>query len=120
MLNPQNIGPGQEQYEMFTPYAFPGRKKKKHCQYDYRDADGELFSCVAASLNTAREICRAWREKRTGRMSMRKSQTSLGDVRNSLSYISIVLLHNNLITQPQLNFKQALRFHFISDYSHST
>jgi hypothetical protein len=52
---------------MFTPYALPGRKKKEHCQYDYRDADGELFSCVAASLDAAREKCRAWREKRANR-----------------------------------------------------
>jgi hypothetical protein len=67
MLNPQNIGPGQEQYEMFSPSGRAGRNGERHCQYDYRGPDGELFSCVAASLEAAREKCRVWREKRARR-----------------------------------------------------
>jgi hypothetical protein len=75
MLHPQNIGPGQEQYEMFTSPGRAGGNGKKHCQYDYRDVDGELFSCVAASLEAAREKCRAWREKRQKRAPDKNSPT---------------------------------------------
>ena len=46
MLNPRAIGPGQEQHEMYTSNF----TKRKMCQYDYRDADGELFSCVKQTL----------------------------------------------------------------------
>jgi hypothetical protein len=50
MLNPQNLKPGQEQYETF--YSAILRKHK--VQYDYRDANGKLYSCVANSLKEAR------------------------------------------------------------------
>lgn len=33
--------PGTEQYEVF--YTGYGTRRKKHCQYDYRHTDGELF-----------------------------------------------------------------------------
>ena len=47
----------EERHEYFT-LALSPRRKKRLCQYDYRDADGELFSCVAPTL----EECRAKRD----------------------------------------------------------
>lgn len=46
----------EERHEYFTLTLSPRRKKL--CQYDYRDKDGELFSCVAPTL----EECRAKRD----------------------------------------------------------
>ena len=42
----------QERYEVFTMGY--GRKAKKMVQYDYRNNKGELFSCVAPTLEKAR------------------------------------------------------------------
>jgi hypothetical protein len=50
--------PGQEQYETFTSKI--GGKTKKYCQYDYRNADGELFSCVKPTLEACRAARDAW------------------------------------------------------------
>ena len=44
---------GEERHEYFTLSLSP-RRKKRLCQYDYRDADGELFSCVAPTLEECR------------------------------------------------------------------
>lgn len=54
--------PGQEQYEFY--YSGFGRKRRKRCQYDYRDMDGELFSCVRATLEECRKERDAWLQKR--------------------------------------------------------
>ncbi|WP_411330907.1 DUF3873 family protein [Desulfovibrio desulfuricans] len=56
-LNPSNLGNGCEQHEIFN---HPCRRGKKLCQYDYRHTDGELFSCVAATLADARAKRDAW------------------------------------------------------------
>lgn len=48
MLNPTTLKNGCEQYEKFT------RRGKSYIQYDYRDLDGELFSCVKPTLAEAR------------------------------------------------------------------
>ena len=53
--------PGQEQYEYFNTTI--GRKNVRKIQYDYRHKDGELFSCVANSLDEAREKRDQWMEK---------------------------------------------------------
>ena len=53
---------GQEQYEYFT--FGRGRSRKRRCQYDYRDTDGELFSCVTPTLEEARTRRDAWLEKK--------------------------------------------------------
>lgn len=47
---------GEERYTTFIAGAFRGRE---YYQYDYRAADGELFSCVAPTL----EGCRAKRDE---------------------------------------------------------
>lgn len=61
---------GEERYEYFTP-AFARRTKKRFCQYDYRDTDGELFSCVAPTLE---ECCRRrdeWLQRKTNKETKR-------------------------------------------------
>lgn len=68
MLNPQNCLPGQEQHEMYktsVPKVVNGKRTfPKHCAYDYRHTDGELFSCVAPTLEVARARRDAWLEQR--------------------------------------------------------
>lgn len=49
--------PGTEKYEKFS-WGLP-RKRKTSYQYDYRHIDGELFSCVAPTL----EQCRTRRDE---------------------------------------------------------
>jgi hypothetical protein len=60
MLDPKNLIPGHEQYEIFHAPSRRGKSGPERCQYDYRDRDGELFSCVAVSLEAAREKREAW------------------------------------------------------------
>lgn len=55
MLNPQNLRPGEEQYEVFT-----SRIGKRMVQYDYRDNDGTLFSCVRRTLGDCRNARNIW------------------------------------------------------------
>ena len=43
---------GAENHESFITRI--GRKKVKRIQYDYRHANGKLFSCVAKTLEAAR------------------------------------------------------------------
>lgn len=50
---------GQEQYEKFQS-GF-GRKKRTLVQYDYREkASGELFSCMASTLDGCRSKRDSW------------------------------------------------------------
>lgn len=58
MLNPKNLLPGEEQQEVF--FSGVGRRRKKMVQYDYRAADGELFSCVRLSLEACRRARNEW------------------------------------------------------------
>jgi hypothetical protein len=50
--------PGQEQHETFSRKI--GGKIKRYCQYDYRDFDGELFSCTKPTLDACREARDEW------------------------------------------------------------
>jgi len=50
--------PGSEQYEYYT-----NSQGEKRIQYDYRTPEGELFSCIALSLQFAREKRDAWFDK---------------------------------------------------------
>lgn len=54
--------PGTEQYEVF--YTGYRTRRKKHYQYDYRHTDGELFSCVCASLKECRQRRNEWLNKK--------------------------------------------------------
>lgn len=58
MLNPKNLLPGVEQHEIF--FAGVGRRGKKMVQYDYRAADGELFSCVRLTLEACLRARDEW------------------------------------------------------------
>jgi hypothetical protein len=58
MLDPKNCQPGHEQYEFFTAFG------KRRVQYDFRAMDGELFSTVADSLESARNRCALWQGAR--------------------------------------------------------
>lgn len=60
MLDPKNIGPGEEQYEYFRDRTM----KQGRCQYDYRDDDGMLFSCIRATLEDCRLARNLWLDKR--------------------------------------------------------
>lgn len=52
-----SAGNNQERYESFTIGG------KRMVQYDYRAADGKLFSCVAPSLEIARIRRDRWMEE---------------------------------------------------------
>lgn len=64
MLDPKNLKNNSEQFEEFYPAGKKRIPQNKMVQYDYRNGDGELFSCVAKSLSKAREKCSAWRMKK--------------------------------------------------------
>ena len=51
MLYPHLLENGNEQWEVYS------RKGKTFIQYDYRDNNGKLFSCVRPSL----EACRTYK-----------------------------------------------------------
>ena len=44
---------GEDRFEYFT--SGRGRKAKQKIQYDFRDYNGELFSCIANTLEEARQ-----------------------------------------------------------------
>ena len=52
---------GQEQYDTFTRRI--SGKTKKYFQYDYRHANGELFSCIKPTLEACRAARDAWLNK---------------------------------------------------------
>ncbi|WP_289393264.1 DUF3873 domain-containing protein [uncultured Duncaniella sp.] len=54
--------PGTEQYEVF--YTGNCTRRKKHYQYDYRHINGELFSCVCATLKECRQRRDEWLNKK--------------------------------------------------------
>lgn len=56
MLNPKNVAPGEEQHEYYKDRV----TKKRRCQYDYRDHDGTLFSCIRPSLEACRNARNEW------------------------------------------------------------
>ena len=60
MLNPQNVQNGQEQHEEY--YSNIARKYK--VQYDYRDTNGKLFSCIRNTLAECRIARDLWLEKK--------------------------------------------------------
>jgi hypothetical protein len=61
MLHPKDLKPGREQYEEYCSTI----TKVCQYQYDYRHTDGELFSCVASSLQECRERKNKWLKEKT-------------------------------------------------------
>lgn len=62
MLDPKKVQNGQEQHENFT-----AANKKRYTQYDYRDLNGELFSCVGKSLEECRRKKAEWLARKADR-----------------------------------------------------
>ena len=60
MLNPKNLGNGKEQIEIFRNRI----TKKKSVQYDYRDHDGELFSCIRSTIKDCWQAKVDWIKKK--------------------------------------------------------
>jgi len=56
MLDPLILKNGEEQFEEY----FSKISKKILFQYDYRDIDGELFSCVVKTKEEAKEKRDEW------------------------------------------------------------
>ena len=50
---------GQEQFETFKSRV----NKKTYVMYDYRDHDGNLFSCVCRTLEKCRKKRNEWLKK---------------------------------------------------------
>lgn len=60
-------GAGQENYVYFNLMPCL-RRKSRYCQYDYRhEADGELFSTVAPTLEICRERRDEWLKNKEGK-----------------------------------------------------
>lgn len=62
-LNPQKLQPCEEQYERY--YARVLHSRNYHddgyrVQYDYRDSDGELFTCVKRTVIECRQERDYW------------------------------------------------------------
>lgn len=60
---------GSEQFEKFQT-GF-GRRKRTLVQYDYRASDGELFSCVAPTLEECRCKRDGWLSEKEGKEAQR-------------------------------------------------
>ena len=59
MLDPKNIGLGQEQYKKLkAKFGAP------FILYDYKHTDGELFSCIKRTLAECRAARDEWIEKK--------------------------------------------------------
>ncbi len=60
MLDPKNCLAGQEQHEEFYSTTADAMR----IQYDYRSPEGQLFSCIAKSLEMSRQKRDRWLEVR--------------------------------------------------------
>jgi hypothetical protein len=60
MLDPKSLAPGEEQHERFQ---VPTRRNRFAYQYDYRNTDGELFSCARSTLKECRALRDQWIER---------------------------------------------------------
>lgn len=56
MINPHNLKNGQEQFEKFISSS----NKKEYVQYDYRDKNGNLFSCIKPTLDECQKERDKW------------------------------------------------------------
>ena len=54
---------GEDRHEYFTLSLSP-RRKKRLCQYDCRHTDGELFSCVAPTLEACQTKRNEWLQRK--------------------------------------------------------
>lgn len=61
-LDPKNCKNGQEQWEEFLSRVTARYEEKILVQYDYRNSNGKLFSCIARTLEEARQKRNKWAE----------------------------------------------------------
>lgn len=66
-VNGVSVCPTREELYEYFILAFARRTKKQFCQYDYRHEDGELFSCVAPTLEECRHRRDQWLNKKINR-----------------------------------------------------
>ena len=59
MLCPKNLQPLNEQFEEYKDY-----RGRNLCQYDYRAADGKLFSCVKKTYEECVNAKDEWLKER--------------------------------------------------------
>ena len=64
---------GQEQYEEYTDY-----RGNQLVQYDYRDTDGELFSCVKQTLEECRKKRDRWLQEKKQAIMKTIDQSAFG------------------------------------------
>lgn len=69
---------GEEKYERFS---FRDRPREFFYQYDYRHADGELFSCVKPSLKECREAREEWIKNNKAMNEKKKTRPEIEDVK---------------------------------------
>ena len=55
---------GAEKYEKYQSGI--GRKRRTLVQYDYRHVDGDIFSCVCATLEECRKKRDEWMKRKEG------------------------------------------------------
>lgn len=58
MLDPKILKPGEEQYEQFS------YRGNTYFQYDFRDYDNELFSCIGKNLSDCLKKLEKWKKKK--------------------------------------------------------
>nr|DAG52972.1 MAG TPA: hypothetical protein [Caudoviricetes sp.] len=59
MLRPENLKPLNEQFEEYEDH-----RGRSLCQYDYRAADGKLFSCVKKTYEECVKAKDEWLKER--------------------------------------------------------
>lgn len=58
-LDPKKCKPGEEQYEKFVD-QISSVHERTLIQYDYRNKNGKLFSCITSSVAHARKRRDTW------------------------------------------------------------
>lgn len=70
-INGVSVCPTEEERHEYFTLSLSLRRKKRLCQYDYRTADGELFSCVAPTLEECRRRRDEWLRRKTNKEAVR-------------------------------------------------
>ena len=66
-INGVSVCPTEEERHEYVTPAFASRAKKRFCQYAYRHTNGELFSCVAPTLEECRRKRDEWLQRKTNK-----------------------------------------------------
>ena len=66
-VNGVGVCPSGYQRHLYFTLSLSLRRKKRLYQYDYRHTDGELFSCIAPTLEECRNERDKWLNKKQGK-----------------------------------------------------